>query len=99
MKTSVHTAVVAAGLITAAMGSAGLASAAASSPADAATAIHDLQSEGYRVILNKVGSEPLSQCHVISVRRGRPITETVPAGGGDTELRVLYTPVYLDVVP
>ena len=50
-------------------------------------------------ILNKVGSEPLSLSHVTSIRPGTPVTETVPAGGGDTEQKVLYTPVYIDVAP
>ena len=78
---------------------AGLASAAPTGPVNAATTIQDLQANGYRVILNKVGAEPLSACHVTSIRPGQPVTETVPAGGGDTMLKVVYTPVYVDVAP
>jgi hypothetical protein len=37
--------------------------------------------------------------HVTAIRPGTPVTETVPAGGGDTEQKVLYTPVYVDVAP
>jgi uncharacterized membrane protein (DUF441 family) len=99
MKKFVRTTAVAAGIIATAMGSAGLASAAATAPVSAATVIQNLQAHGFRVILDKVGAEPLSQCHVISVRRGHPITQTVPAGGGDTVQKVLYTPVYVDVAP
>ena len=95
----IRTTALAAGLIAAAMGSASLASAAATSPVDAATAIQGLQANGYRVILNKVGAEPLSACHVTSIRPGQPVTETVPAGGGDTMQAVVYTPVYVDVAP
>ncbi|MDT4924125.1 MAG: hypothetical protein QOG01_1838 [Pseudonocardiales bacterium] len=77
----------------------GMATAATTGPVDAATTIHDLQASGYRVILNKVGAEPLSACHVTSIRPGQPVTETVPAGGGDTVQKVVYTPVYVDVAP
>ena len=83
----------------AALGSAGIAGAATTAPVNAATAIQQLEANGYRVILNKVGSEPLSLSHVTSIRPGTPVTETVPAGGGDTEQKVLYTPVYIDVAP
>jgi hypothetical protein len=99
MKKFVLTAAVGAGLIAAAIGSAGMATAATTGPVDAATTIHDLQASGYRVILNKVGAEALSACHVTSIRPGQPVTETVPAGGGDTVQKVVYTPVYVDVAP
>jgi hypothetical protein len=36
---------------------------------------------------------------VTSIRTGQAVTETVPAGGGDTMQKVLYTPVYVDVAP
>jgi hypothetical protein len=80
MKKFVLTAAVGAGLIAAAIGSAGMATAATSTPPPRST-IHDLQASGYRVILNKVGAEALSACHVTSIRPGQPVTETVPAGG------------------
>lgn len=99
MTNIIRTTAVAVGLIAAAMGSAGLASAAPTGPVNAATTIQDLQAKGYRVILNKVGAEPLSACHVTSIRPGQPVTETVSAGGGDTMLKVVYTPVYVDVAP
>ena len=88
-----------AGLIAAALGSAGLAAAAATAPVNAASTIQSLEASGYHVILNKVGAEPLSLCHVTSIRAGQAVTETVPAGGGDTMQKVLYTPVYVDVAP
>ncbi|MDT5363453.1 MAG: hypothetical protein QOC69_5215 [Mycobacterium sp.] len=99
MTNYIRTTAVAAGLIAAAMGSAGLASAAPTGSVNAATTIQDLQANGYRVILNKVGAEPLSVCHVTSIRPGQPVTETVPGGGGDTLQKVVYTPVYVDVAP
>lgn len=97
--TIIRTTAVAAGLIAAALGTAGFASAATTGPVDAATTIQGLQASGFRVILNKVGAEPLSACHVTSIHPGKPVTETVPAGGGDTMQKVLYTPVYVDVAP
>jgi hypothetical protein len=99
MRNPGFTATVTAALIAAAIGCAGVASAAAIDPQNAETVIHDLQSGGRRVILDKVGTAPLSQCHVTSVRLGQPITETVPAGGGDTEQKTVYTPVYVSVAP
>jgi hypothetical protein len=102
MNKFVRTTAVGAGLIWVALGSTGLAAAAATAPVNAATVdvaktVHDLTANGYRVILDKVGNEPLSLCHVTSIRPGQPVTETVPAGGGDTEQKVLYTPVYVNV--
>jgi NADPH:quinone reductase-like Zn-dependent oxidoreductase len=97
MKKAILTPAVGACLIAAALGSSGTAAAVATSPQNAAATIQELQSKGYRVILNKVGGEPLSQCSVTSIRRGHAVTETVPAGGGDTQQKVVYTPVYVDV--
>ena len=99
MKKFALTTAAGAGLIAAAIGSAGLAAAATTAPVNAATKIQQLQANGFRVILNKVGDQPLSLSHVTSIRQGTPVTETVPAGGGDTEQKVVYTPVYVDVAP
>jgi hypothetical protein len=98
MKKKLCTAVAGLGLL-AALGSPGPATAATTAPVNAAAVIQQLQANGYRVILNKVGSAPLSLSHVTAIRPGTPVTETVPAGGGDTEQKVLYTPVYVDVAP
>ncbi|CAN5639526.1 hypothetical protein BH09ACT7_BH09ACT7_25120 [soil metagenome] len=97
MKKSILTTAVGACLVTAALGSSGTAAAAATSPQNAALTIQGLQAKGFRVILNKVGSEPLSLCAVTSIRLGHAVTETVPAGGGDTQQKIVYTPVYVDV--
>lgn len=97
MKKFVLTTAAGAGLIAAALGSASMAAAATTGPVNAATTIQELQANGYRVILNRVGAQPLSRCTVKSIRPGRAITETVPAGGGDTMQKVVYTTVYVDV--
>jgi hypothetical protein len=99
MKKFVLTTAAGFGLIAAALGLAGAAAAAPTGTVNAATTIQELQASGYRVILNKVGTEPLSSCHVTSIRPGHTVTETVPAGGGDTMQKIVYTPVYVDVAP
>jgi hypothetical protein len=84
-----------------AAGGLGLATAAQTSAAPTATTaaetIATLQANGYRVILNKVGAEPLSECSVVAIRPGRAITDIVTAGGGDTKSEILYTTAYVDV--
>jgi hypothetical protein len=84
-----------------AAGGLGLATAAQFWAAPAATTaaetVATLQANRYRVILNKVGAEPLSECSVTAIRPGRAITDIVPAGGGDTKSEILYTTVYVDV--
>ncbi|WP_155948573.1 hypothetical protein [Mycobacterium sp. URHB0044] len=87
------------GLTAVTLAAAPLAVAAPTGAVNAITTIQELQANGYRVILNKVGTEPLSSCHVTSIRPGPAVTETVPAGGGDTMQRIVYTPVYVDVAP
>ena len=81
-----------------AAGGLGLATAAQTSAAPtAAETIATLQANGYRVIVNKVGAEPLSECSVTAIRPGRAITDIVTAGGGDTKSEILYTTAYVDV--
>jgi CMP-2-keto-3-deoxyoctulosonic acid synthetase len=94
VKRIILAAMAAAGVLTALPGTA---SAVVTGAPDAATAVQQLQADGYHVILNKTGDEPLSQCRVLSVQPGHAVTETVPAGGGDTVAKVVYTPVYVDV--
>jgi hypothetical protein len=70
---------------------------AAPTATTAAETIATLQANGYRVITNKVGAEPLSECSVTAIRPGRAITDVVTAGGGDTKTEILYTTAYVDV--
>lgn len=94
MKRILIAALAAVGMVLAATGSA---SAVTTTAPNAADALQQLQANGYRVILNKTGDTALDQCTVLSARQGHPLTETVPAGGGDTMTKVVYTPVYVDV--
>jgi hypothetical protein len=78
----------------------GLAAPAGAAPvgADRAqTVINDLHSRGYRVQLTKVGSAPLDQCTVTSVRAAQPVTHRVSSHGGQSVVRVLYVPVHVHV--
>lgn len=76
----------------------GLASPAGAAPAGVdhgQTVINDLQRSGYKVVLTKVGTGPLDQCTVASVRPGRPVTHRVHSRGGRSVVRVLYVPVHV----
>lgn len=77
---------------------------AAAQPAAAAPAGSDsaqdtvdkLESNGYKVIVNKVGSAPLEQCAVSAVRPGRKVTEFRQNRRDQLVERVLYETVYVD---
>jgi hypothetical protein len=53
----------------------------ASADKSAQQTISDLQSQGYTVNIDKVGSSPLSDCVVTSVRNPQQVTQWVPAVG------------------
>ncbi|WKG04568.1 hypothetical protein [Mycolicibacterium sp. HK-90] len=83
-----------------AVGALALAGPAAAAPTGAETAqqtIKKLQDEGYRVIQTRVGSGSIDNCNVSAVRPGRDITELKAAPRGNTEERVRYTTVYVDL--
>ena len=87
--------------------SAGLVAAAPAAAAplpepSASETINQLQSEGYRVILSKVGSGSVDNCTVSAVRQGRSVTGPQPPPSGNFTLmgpsQVLqYTTVYVDL--
>jgi hypothetical protein len=60
------------GLAAAVLGWAGSAGAAPDGPGKAWQVIGELQAQGYHVIVNRVGSTPLSQATVVAVRAGGP---------------------------
>ena len=51
----------------------------------AAQVIEKLQSEGYTVHIDKIGTAPLDQCVVTSVRNKQQFTQLVPLLGGDND--------------
>ena len=55
-----------------------------------------LQDSGYKVVLNKIGTGPLDQCTVDSVRPGETVTRPVQNGPGDDVVnQIVYQTVYL----
>jgi hypothetical protein len=61
--------------------------------------IAELQSDGSKVIVNKVGSAPLSQCTVKAVRTGQTLVRRnsgAPGAGSDIVTTVVSKTVYLD---
>lgn len=82
----------------------GSASAATSSELSARDTISQLESEGYRVIVSRVGSGSMDDCSVSAVRQGRSVTGPQPplATAGMTVLgpgQVLqYTTMHVDLV-
>jgi hypothetical protein len=95
MKKFAFATLAASGLAAATLGLAAPAVAAPSGPGSAQDTVNQLQANGYKVILNKVGGAPLSQCTVTSVRSGEQITQPVTAGSGNLTEKVLYTTVYV----
>lgn len=92
-------ATVAAGALTAAViGLATPAQAAPAGPGNAQDTISQLESEGYNVIVNRIGNAPLDQANVLAVRSGQTYTETNSRGvGHDLTTRVVNRTVYVDV--
>ena len=64
------------------LGPAGQASAETGPSNSAAVTIGQLEAEGYTVNVDRVGSAPLSQCVVTSVRNPQQQTRLVPLNGG-----------------
>ncbi|MCV7278808.1 hypothetical protein H7J88_04000 [Mycolicibacterium flavescens] len=72
--------------------------AAPSGPGNAQQTISELQSQGYHVIVNRIGNAPLEKASVVSVRQGQTYTQTDSLGNdNDIATRVLNKTVYVDV--
>ena len=84
------------GLATAVIGLAAPAVAAPSGPGSAQDTISELQAQGYKVIVNRVGTTPLDQATVVSVRPGQTYAG-VDATGGDYVATVAEKTIYVDV--
>ncbi len=93
-------AISAAALASAALVLAGVANAAPAGPAPVDQTVSQLQANGYQVILNKVGTAPLSQCAISAVRPGQTYSRTdsgAPGAGDDMITTVTEKTVYVDV--
>ncbi|MCV7253203.1 MULTISPECIES: hypothetical protein [Mycobacteriaceae] len=84
------------GLATTVIGLAAPALAAPSGPGSAQDTISSLQAQGYKVIVNRVGTTPLDQATVVAVRPGQTYAG-VDATGGDYLATVAEKTVYVDV--
>jgi hypothetical protein len=90
--------VVASGLVAAVLGLAAPADAAPSGPGNAQDTISQLESQGYNVIVNHVGSTPIEQASVVAVRPGQTYSRTDSGNPGDDLLTtVTDKTVYVDV--
>ena len=92
--------VIAAAAGVAALGLAGAANASPSGPTTASQTVSELQSDGYHVIVNKVGTAALDQCVVNSVRPGQTFSRMdsgAPGAGQDIVTTVTAMTVYIDV--
>jgi hypothetical protein len=80
------------------IGLAAPAAAAPSGPGNAQQTISQLQSEGYNVIVNRVGTTPLDQATVVAVRPGQTFSRTDSGTPGDTfGTTVTDRTIYVDV--
>jgi hypothetical protein len=90
--------IAASGLAAAVLGLAAPAAAAPSGPGSAQDTINKLQSDGYNVIINRVGTTPLDQATVVAVRPGQTYSRTDSGNPGDSlATTVTDKTVYVDV--
>jgi len=89
-----------AGALAATLGLAGTANAAPSGPSSVDGTVSQLRSQGYQVIVNRVGTAPLDRCTISAVRPGQTFSHTdssAPGAGKDIVTTVTDRTVYLDV--
>jgi hypothetical protein len=72
----------------------GDAQAAPSGIGSAQDTVNELEDNGFKVVLNKMGAGPLDHCTVDSVRPGETVTRPVQSGGELVD-QILYQTVYL----
>ncbi|UNB52760.1 hypothetical protein [Mycolicibacterium sp. YH-1] len=90
--------IVAGGLAAAVLGLAAPAVAAPSGPGSAQQTINQLQRQGYKVIVNHIGSTPLSLATVVAIRSGQTYSRTDSGNPGDSrQTTVTNKTVYVDV--
>jgi hypothetical protein len=88
------------GLAAAIIGLAAPAGAAPTGPGNAQQTINELQAQGYKVIVNRIGTAPLDHAAVVAVRPGQTYSRTdtgVPGAGNDIVTTVTDKTVYVDV--
>ncbi|MGV0743266.1 hypothetical protein [Mycolicibacterium sp. XJ870] len=85
-------AALASGLAAAVIGFAAPGQAAPSGPSNAQQTISELQAQGYKVVVNRLGSTPLDQATVVSVRPGQSFSRTDTLSSAVTQ-RTVYVDV------
>ncbi|OBB39938.1 hypothetical protein A5752_10120 [Mycobacterium sp. 852002-51961_SCH5331710] len=60
----------------------GVAAAQPVKPGDAPRTIAELEDQGYDVVIDRVGSGPINECIVTSVRNPQEVTQTFAVGKG-----------------
>jgi hypothetical protein len=70
------------------------AQAAPSGIGSAQDTVNELEDNGFKVVLNKMGAGPLDHCTVDSVRPGETVTRPVQSGGEFVD-QIVYQTVYL----
>jgi hypothetical protein len=74
----------------------GAAAAAPSGPSEVDDTVRTLEASGYRVIVNRTGAAPLSDCSVTQVRPG--VTHRImDTRGSDIKPLIISDTVYVDV--
>ena len=99
MKNLLYTILAAGALASAALGLAASANAAPSGPSVDA-AVNQLRAQGFKVIVNRVGTAPPDQCSLNAVRPGQTFSRTdsgVPGADNDIVTTVTTQTVYVDV--
>jgi hypothetical protein len=97
-KSATLASVIAGGLTAAVLGMAAPAGAAPTGPGNAQETINQLQADGYNVIVNRVGTTPLEQATVVSVRPGQTYSRTDSGTPGDSfGTTITGKTVYVDV--
>lgn len=70
------------------------AQAAPSGIGSAQNTVNELEDNGFKVVLNKMGAGPLDHCTVDSVRPGETVTRPIQNGGALVN-QIVYQTVYL----
>jgi hypothetical protein len=100
MRRFFFTTLTAGALASAALGLAGTANAAPTGPSSVDQTVNQLRSQGYQVVMNRIGSAPLDRCTISAVRPGQTFSRTdsgAPGAGQDIFTTVTDRTVYVDV--
>ena len=100
MKSFFVTTLTAGALASAALGLAGTVNAAPSGPSSVDQTVSQLRSQGYQVVMNRVGTTSLGQCTISGVRPGQTFSRTdsgAPGADDDIVTTVTNKTVYVDV--